>query len=94
MITKLGKIGKANLKANKILKQKFEELDIKTCELGLPGCFINNFLSFAHRHKRRFYGGSVERLSDIKEVLLACINCHDKIEDNKELTNEMFNKLR
>lgn len=91
---KLGKIGKANLKANKILKEKFEELGIRYCELRLKNCTPTNFLSFAHRHKRIYYKGDAERLSDMDEVILACINCHTKIEGNKELTETLFNKLR
>lgn len=52
------------------------------------------FLTNAHRHKRSWYKGDVELLSDRKQVIKGCVNCHDAIEHNKELTEEIFTKLR
>jgi len=91
---KIGRIGKINLKANRILKQKYTERGTTSCEIRLPGCMPNFALSFAHKHKRVWYYSRPELLSSIKETLIACPNCHDKIEDNKKLTEEVFKKLR
>lgn len=90
----IGKIGKRNIEANKILKKIFEEKEIYNCEN--PNCQSGFCLTFAHRHKREWYR-PVERqklLYDFNEVLLLCLKCHDEIEVSKEKTEELFNKLR
>lgn len=60
-------------KARKELKREFEEMGITTCEIRLQGCLNNYNLSFAHTKKRRY-------VTDLKRVVLSCINCHQKIE--------------
>ena len=90
----IGKIGKINIEANKKLKEIYEDKDIRYCELRLEGCTISSFLTFAHRHKREWYRSKPELLSDFNQTLLACQNCHNKIEDSRELTEEKFNQLR
>ena len=91
---KIGRIGKINLKANRILKQKYMEAGICQCEIRLPECMRDFALSFAHKHKRIWYKANLELLSSMKETLLACASCHAKIENDKELTEELFKKLR
>lgn len=86
----MGRRTKANLEANRRLKKLFIEKGITRCEV----CGADNFLSFAHRHKRDWYSGDVEKLSDWEQVLLLCIPCHEKIEVSREKTEELFNKLR
>ena len=82
-------------KARKKLKVIYEEKGITTCELRFKGkCWRNNALSFAHRHKRKWYLDHPELLGEFKQTVLACIPCHDIIEDDKELTEEVFKKLR
>lgn len=79
------------------LKIEFEEKGITSCEIGLPGCKRDNFLSFAHRHKRIFYYSEEKKklLGDFSSVILCCTYpCHDTIEKDKELTEEYFIKLR
>lgn len=78
------------------LKRIFEEKGITTCELMLPGCAYDNFLSFAHYHKRIWYKvrGREGLLGEFNQVLLACIPCHQKIEIDKGLTKKFFDKLR
>lgn len=78
-----------NKKSNALLKKRFEEMGITSCEI----CNTNDYLSWAHRKKRRFYN-SVEELSDFNEVLLLCVWCHTKLEFDKELTEHWFSKLR
>jgi len=91
---RIGRIGKINLKANKILKQKYTERGTISCEIRLPGCMPNFALSFAHKHKRVWYKADLGLLSSVKETLVACPCCHDKIENNKKLTEEVFKRLR
>lgn len=92
-IKQIGKIGKRNINANKILKEKFEELEICWCEkCGRSDLPLTN----AHRHKRDWYY-PVERqhlLYDINQVLRLCIGCHIEIEGNTEKTELLFNMLR
>lgn len=80
------------------LKKYFVSLGITRCEvcpaMGWTDCFIDNFLSFAHKQKRIEYYSEPEKLFDINEVVLACQNAHTKMEYDEELTQKVFNKLR
>jgi len=89
-IKRIGKIGKRNIDANKKLKEIFLEKGIVRCEL----CGTDNFLSFAHKHKRDWYRRYPELLSDYNQVLLLCIPCHEKIEVNRVETRALFIRLR
>ena len=90
-LRKVGKIGKANLEANKRIK----ELELpEYCEVQLSECKMGMFLTNAHRHKRAWYKGDVELLSDKKQVIRACVSCHEKIEFDAELTEKIFMNLR
>lgn len=91
---RIGKQTKINIAANKILKQKYIRLGIERCEIGLSGCMPNFALGFAHKHKRIWYYNQPELLSELKETVLACPSCHAKIEVDKELTEEVFKRLR
>jgi len=93
-IRKIGKIGQRNIEANKFLKEIYIDKEITTCELGFTGCTHNNFLSFAHRHKREWYRKYPELLYYFNETILACVKCHDIIEVSKGLTEKVFNHLR
>lgn len=59
------------------IKPLFLKADITTCELRYPGCTYNNFLGFAHAKKRR---NLPKDGSEDAVVILACTNCHTKIE--------------
>lgn len=91
-LRKVGRVGKANLEANKRLKDVLQ--GIVTCEMKLEGCMGGFTLQNAHRHKRAWYKGEVELLSDYKQVVKACTICHELTEYNRELNREVFNKLR
>ncbi len=82
-----------NLTRNK-LKKEFKEKGLVNCEVKLDGCWHNNGLSFAHRHKRREYYSCPKMLGNHNQVILACINCHQKLEHDKSLTRETFERLR
>ena len=76
------------------LKKLFEEKGITSCEVRLEGC-RNFFLTWAHLHKRHWYLGENEiLLGDFSQVLLCCVDCHQKLERDPKLTQEMFAKLR
>ena len=85
---------KINIEANKKLKETFFNKEIRSCEARLEGCQGNMFLTLAHRHKRRWYYGQEDLLSDFNQVILACVNCHSKMEYNKELTETIFERQR
>ena len=91
---RIGKITKRNIEANKILKEIYIEKGIDKCELRLSGCWIFTTLGFAHKEKRWKYIKNPEGLSDFNETLLACTNCHQKIEGDRELTEYYFKRLR
>lgn len=88
----VGKIGRANLEANKKIKVMLA--GVERCEMRLLGCLDRMFLTNAHRHKRAWYKGDVELLSDYRQVVRACVNCHDRTEHDRELNDEVFLKLR
>jgi len=93
-LKKIGRHGRINIKANRILKEKFSELGIFWCEPKLDGCLRTFGLSFAHKHKRNWYYSQQELLWSINEVVIACASCHIRMEADKELTEEVFNRLR
>ena len=100
MMKKIGKIGKVNQKVNKRLKQMYEEIGIRDCEINLSGC-DNWFLQFVHRHKRNWYKeqtGSLEELEDALssyyQTCLGCNHCHQIIEKDAKLTSEVFARIR
>lgn len=72
------------------LKIEYEEKGIISCEIRLSGCMVNNFLSFAHRYKRN----DPRCEHTFEGTLLACQNCHNLIEYNRELSERYFNLLR
>lgn len=75
------------------LTKTYQKKGITQCELHLEGCWRYNTLSFAHRHKRRYYKGT-DMLWTFNQTILACIPCHQKIEYDSDLTEEIFEKLR
>lgn len=80
----------------KKLKLIFQQKGIIHCEIKLIGCWGNNALGFAHKHKRIWYFKKENRklLGSFEEVLLACNPCHQKIESDYKLTDFYFKKLR
>lgn len=93
-INPIGKRGRANIAARRIISEIGAFLNITECEIKLEGCMRTFGLAPAHKHKRDWYNGDVEKLSDPKEWVGACQHCHDKIEVSRTLTEEVFNKLR
>ena len=93
-LRKKGKIGNANTKARKIIATIAEEKGLNYCELRFNNCTGYLYLAPAHRHKRNWYKGNVELLSDFKQWICACSPCHAIIEPNAKLTEEVFIRLR
>ncbi|MCK6462853.1 MAG: hypothetical protein L6Q29_03500 [Candidatus Pacebacteria bacterium] len=93
-LRKIGKIGKVNIQANKRLKELFFIKGVRNCEIRLENCTLTWPLQYCHRHRRNWYKGDVEKLSDYKQVIIGCQNCHDAIDSNDELLKKVFQKLR
>ena len=75
--------------------QQLEERGIFGCEIRLDNkCTGGLFTTPAHRHKRHWYINTPELLIDLDHVIVACENCHTKIEPNRVLTEEVFQRLR
>lgn len=77
----------------KKLKKIYKDKGITSCELRMGGCTGGYNLSFAHRHKRRYYTDT-NLLGSFNQTILACINCHDKIEFKPKATEAYFRILR
>lgn len=75
---------KRNARINRALKSFFDERNIRTCELGLPGCAGSQPpLDFAHSKRRWKW----ETKEDETSAVLSCRNCHnnsDAMEDHGE----------
>lgn len=100
-IRRVGKVGKANMEARKLIAKRAEALKLSTCELGpvliqygINVCLYNFAMAPAHRHKRAWYKGDAEKLADVKQWVAACVDCHDAIEHSAELTEAVFMRLR
>lgn len=97
-LKRIGKIGNANMQANKLIREILEGKQIGYCELRLAGCLGDFPLQIAHRHQRAWYKGNVELLAHPKQWVVACQHCHEQIDKRTpeawELTEDMFSKLR
>ena len=93
-LRKVGKVGNANREARSTIADICEEKGLNFCEIRLDGCMGNWPLAPAHRHKRAWYKGDAILLADYNQWVVACQICHDQIEHNAELTEEVFKKLR
>lgn len=90
---KIGKRGKMNQKARRMIADIAEERGLNTCEVKLPGCMKTFGIAPAHRKRRRFYK-SAEELADYNEWVASCVKCHQRIDADKELLEETFKRLR
>lgn len=93
-IKSIGPIGKANIEARRIIAEISEEMNLIRCEIQLTGCKEGLYLAPAHRHKRIWYKGNADLLADYRQWVCACVVCHSKIENDHELTERIFLKLR
>lgn len=93
-IKSVGKIGRANKIARQKIAEIAQDMGIVMCEMNLEGCRGNFGIAPAHRHKRSWYKGDVDLLSDHSQWVAACQYCHQKSEGDRELTEKLFKKLR
>lgn len=94
-INQIGKIGKENFKARKMIAEICESEGLEYCEIQLPGVCMGNFgLAPSHRHKRGWYKGSATKLADKRQWVVACQACHNEIEVSKAKTEEVFMQIR
>ncbi len=93
-LNRIGRQGKLNLRANRRIAEMWQEKKIFWCEIELEGCLQTWTLQNCHRHKRLWYKHNQKLLYDYKQVIKGCQNCHNKIENNKELTELTFQELR
>lgn len=94
-LSKVGKRGKLNAKANKKLRQLYFDKGITYCELGFTGCYRSSTLGFAHRHKRRWYYNQPDHLLwSFNQTILCCTNCHQQLEYDFQLSESKFETLR
>jgi len=97
-LKKIGKIGRRNIDANKLLKLIFNDYGINRCELNFKGCTPGIFLGFCHREKREYYRKFPELLHNFKHVILGCQNCHSILDDRSKTTKKesdsIFNEKR
>lgn len=78
------------LKARERLIQIYKNKGITTCEIKLEGCLGQWTSAFAHLYKR----SDPRCRHSFKQTVLACSRCHQAIENDKDLTEEVFKKLR
>ena len=65
------------------------------CEAQIDeNCHGGMFLTVAHRHKRSWYYKCPEKLTDIKQIAIFCVYCHDYLEHRREKHEEVFMRLR
>ena len=81
-------------KAKHKLQAEYIEKGITFCELQYENCTHNIYLASHHRHKRLWYRKRPHLLWTFEQTLCACTNCHQKIENDKELTAMEFLKNR
>lgn len=93
-IKRVGKIGRANIEARKMIAKIAEEHNLTTCEIRFAGCLGTFGIAPAHRHRRGYYHGDPKKLADYNEWVAACQHCHGLIDNNKQLLKETFNRLR
>ena len=86
---KAGKRTKMNIKARKMIAEYCESINLNYCE----NCGMTFGLAPAHKEKRINYK-TAEELADPKNWIALCNRCHTRIESNRELTEEMFRRLR
>lgn len=101
-MNKVGKVGRANIAANKEIKKHAEAKSLDHCEvckLGMEAfkdveCVGSFALTTAHLHKRAWYKGDAYLLADPKQWVKACVNSHNRMEHDAALTEEVFMRLR
>ena len=97
----VGKIGRANKRADRKIAQIAMDHEIYYCEacevlaeLGHLGWQCLQSHSNTHRHERDDYKHDLDKLWDFKQWIYACIPAHQFLDRNKEIREQVFIKLR
>jgi len=97
----IGKIGRANAKANRKIEKIATERGLYFCEvcevlneMGLLNWQCLQAKSNAHRHGRTWYRSQLDKLWDIKQWVFACVKAHDFIDNKTAIREEVFMRLR
>ena len=85
-MNRVGKVGRANIAANKKIKTHAEKQGINHCEVCKLGmakfagieCVESFALTTAHRHKRAWYKGDADLLADPNQWVKACVSFSDR----------------
>ena len=96
-LRKIGKVGEANRASRKIIADICEDKGLNYCEIRFNKdvqCMGSWPLAPAHLHKRAWYKGDVALLADYSQWVVACQVCHDRMENDADLTEKVFKKLR
>jgi hypothetical protein len=93
-IIKQGRVSEINHMARQKIAEIAEERGIDHCELNFDGCQEYYTLAPAHKNRREWYRGNVDLLSDYNQWICACQPCHERIDSDENLKDEIFNKLR
>jgi len=100
-IKQIGKIGRANAKANRKIEKSASARGLYFCEvcevlheMGLLNWQCLQAKTNAHRHGRVWYRSQLDKLGDIEQWVFACIKAHDFIDDNTVIREEVFLRLR
>ncbi len=75
-LPRLGRKGKEWEATRARLKVRFKRAGIVTCEVRGENCWGANALTFCHTRKRR----NIVTTSQLEEVCLGCIECHNALE--------------
>jgi len=75
------------------LVQEFLRMGITSCELGYEGCWRTEALGFAHSQQRSQHPEMYSN-EKLREVILACTPCHNKIEGKKDMEQIVCDVIR
>jgi len=93
-IRKIGKIGKRNIEANKILNKEYSKLELPPCEAGIPNLCWHQHHGYMHRHGRVWYRSRPELLHSVNQTLKGCNPCHDYLDAHRKDREALFMKRR
>lgn len=97
-INPVGKTGKANLKARKMIAAQAEVLGLTSCEIKFEGCKGTFGIAPAHKERREFYRNDPDLLYHISQWVAACQYCHEILDNRAKTTKEesdaIFQSLR
>ena len=100
-LKQVGKIGRANAKANRKIAELALEHGIYYCEacpvlagMGLLDWACLQSRSNAHRHERYDYRHDLDKLWDFKQWIFACHLAHTLLDGHKDVREKVFIKLR